>query len=926
MGRGYIPLLTFIACLWGQEEGRMKVVPDLGETKPLERRYAFFIRDAQTQEALGGAVVRYGDTGVICDSMGVGLLRLPITRETLWVEARYMGYTPKRISITPLTPTHIEVLLDVEGIPHEDVVLESLGDRRTQVALLALLRRTSQIATGISAQGISLTPDRTTAQVISRVTGVSMQDGRFIVIRGMNERYNAILINNLPAPSTEPDSRSFDLEILPAGLLDQIIIYKSGAAYHPADYGGGITNLLLRQPSDSATLEVHLRQSYLHGTTGQRGYRNISHTPDLWGAGAKLRRLPSDFPDNLNTLSSSQVQTWAARLPNHFLFRTVPALAPNLSLTINAGRPIRNRLWMTTALNYTRSFQNLSIQRYRYEMRSPEPGQNPPLFGFQDEQTTHSVRISLTQSFIYIINRKSRLDITGMLLKLADDETILRTGFSFYQRSDIPFRNYSMQYLERTIGFMQLGGSHDLSSKVRLSWRVGSSLLRREEPDFRRVRTVKEPGDSVYRIVLPPGPTTFDAARFYSFMSHRTGIAHIQMEFILKGWQCITGLQSEYSSRIFNARWFSYTYPASASPALIQTWTALPISEAFQGEWLTQLRLREGTNPIDKYTAQQFYAAPFMSAEKAIGRWFLQMGLRYEYSYQALQTATATRSVSIKTPFPLLLPALNARFSFSDANHCRIAYSRSLNRPTLREIAPFTYYNFALNIDQAGNSNLRPSTIHNVDLRYEYTPSLDQHMSISLFYKDIDKPIESFILRGADNPIVQFGNAKRAWIAGIEFESHLKLTSTLRMIANLTVMRSQVNMGEQVVGIQGESQSRYRPLQGQAPYLANLILVYQSPNRAWQLTTSGQLFGPRIFWVGDNLNPTIFEMPRPVWDGSIRRNFGRWYALVQVRDLINAPFVYRQDTNTDNRPQKREDVVIRYVRGSEWSLQIGLRL
>ncbi len=921
-----LAILIFMAYLWAQEEGRSSAPVRDKTPKAIERSYTFFIRDAQTQEGLGGAVVQQGERGVICDSLGVGTLSLPVTRDTLLTEVRYMGYASREIRITPLTPVHIEVLLDVEGLPQEEVILMALGDRRTEVALLSLLRRSSQIATGLSAQGISLVPDRTTAQVISRITGVTLYDGRFLIIRGMNERYNATLINHLPAPSTEPDSRSFDLEVLPAGLLDQILIYKSGAAYHPADYGGGITNLLLRQPSDSVVLEVHLRQSYLHGTTGERGYKSVEYLPDLWGAGARSRRLPTNFPENLNAISSTEAQAWTRQLPDHFVFHTLPALPPNLSLTINGGRSIGNRFWSTSAFNYTRSLQNLSIQRYRYEMRSPNPGENPALFSFQDEQTTQSIRLSIAQSFIFLINRRSRLDITGIFLKLADDETILRSGFSFYQRADVPFRNYSMQYLDRNIGFLQIGGEHDLNAKARLSWRLGGTLVRREEPDFRRVRTAKEPGDSLYRIILPPGPTTFEAARFYSALRQRSGVGHIQIDFLLRGWQLIAGLQGEYRSRDFAARWFSYTFPTSTSPTLIQTWTALPISEAFRGEWLDQLRLREGTNPIDRYAAQQLYLAPFVSAERAVRRWSLQVGLRYEYSYQALQSATSAGPIRIRVPFPLLLPTLNVKYSLSEQDYIRLGYARSLNRPELREIAPFTYYNFALSIDQAGNSDLRPSAIHNLDLRYEISPSLDQLMSVGLFYKDISRPIENFILRGADNPIVRFGNAERAWIVGLESEARLKLTRTLYAIANLTIMRSQVDMGDQVSGLQGESQARYRPLQGQAPYLGNLILVYRSLNNAWQVTTAGQIFGPRIFWVGDNLSPTLFEMPRPVWDWSMRREFRVWYLLLQVRDLLNFPFVYRQDTNLDNRPQRQEDIVFRYVRGSEWSLQIGLKL
>jgi len=159
---------------------------------------------------------------------------------------------------------------------------------------------------------------------------------------------------------------------------------------------------------------------------------------------------------------------------------------------------------------------------------------------------------------------------------------------------------------------------------------------------------------------------------------------------------------------------------------------------------------------------------------------------------------------------------------------------------------------------------------------------------------------------------------------GLETEARIKLFRRWEVISNLALIYSRVDMGDRVVGLAGESQARYRPLYGQAPYIANLILTYTSPSQAWQISGALQQIGPRIFWVGDNLNPTVYEMPRLISDFSIRRRLGRWYVQLQGRDMLNQPFVYRQDTNLNGRPEKNEDIVIRYVRGAEWSVQVGV--
>ena len=897
---------------------------------PTSRTFRILVQDAQTQEALVGATVvpsRPGVSGVLTDTLGTARLTLPISGDTIWVEVRYLGYETQRLPLTSRSPSLIQVRLQAEGIQQEEVVIVATQEARTEVSLLAALQQMPQIANGLSAQTIQRTPDRSAAAVLSRVTGVSLHDGRFLVVRGMSERYNPVLLNRLPAPSTEPDSRGFDLEILPAGLIDQVRVYKTPTASQTGDFGGGLVEILTRRSSEKPTLHLQLRTAYLHGTTFRPGYENISHTADLWGAGVSARALPTNFPSDLNALSAAQAQPWVEALPQSFTIRQRKSIPPALQFSAAYGIPVSKKLWLLTGATYSRSFQTLEIERNRYEVRVLVPGANAKLFAYRDRQTTDMVRLVGFANLLYSPAAGQQVELNCFAARLAEDETILRQGYSLYQRgTDALFRNYSMQYLARTLASAQLGGMHRLSEGTALRWDVGGTATLRDEPDYRRVRTVLEQGDSLFRIILPPGPTTFDAARFYSQLRQYGGNAQVALLTELGRWKLVTGLQAEALTRTFWARWFSYTLPPTASPSFISFWTGLPIEEAFSGEYLRQLRLREGTNPTDRYEAQQLSVAPFASAERAWGRFSVQLGLRYEYSEQRLQSATATAPVDVITPFPLLMPFANAAYTFTPTHKLRLAYSRTLNRPALREIAPFLYYNFALEVQQAGNSALRPAALHNIDLRYEITPSLEQLIAIGGFYKHIQNPIETYILRGADQPTVQFGNAPVAQLAGAEVEVRLRLTRHLSAIANAAYIWSQVDMGQAVYGTgsaTGPSQARLRPLQGQAPFLFNAFLVYQTPQ--WELATAGQLFGPRLWWVGDNFNPSIFEMPRPIWDGHVRRQIGSrgFYLQLQARDILNTPFVYRQDTDLNGRITRSEDIIFRFIRGSEWSFILG---
>ncbi|MCX7651746.1 MAG: TonB-dependent receptor [Bacteroidia bacterium] len=897
------------------------------------RKYRFAVRDAQTQEALAGAAVALlgTNTGTLTDSLGIATLSLPITSETLWIEIRYIGYTSNKVPITARTGLFVEVALEPEGVQQNEVVIAALQENRTEVSLLSALQRMPQIATGLSAQTIQQTPDRTAAAVLSRVTGVSLNDGRFLVIRGMNERYNAVLLNRLSAPSTEPDSRAFDLDIFPAGIIEQVRVYKTPAAHQSGDFGGGLVEILTRRSTEKPILHFQVRTAYLHGTTFRPGLYNISNSADLWGAGVSARALPTGFPADLGLVSTSEARAWAQRLPNNFILRRPSSIPPLGQISITYGTPLSRKVWFIAGGAYSRGFQTMRIRRNRYEMLILRPGANAKLFSYEDYQTTQLIRTFGFMNMLWVPRPAHQLELNTFFARLTEDETIIREGFSFYQRgSDIPFRNYSMQYLARTLASVQLGGMHRISETTALRWDIGANATLRSEPDYRRVRTVKDAGDSIYRIIVPPGPTTFDAARFYSRLRQYGASFQISLLTEVQGWKLVSGLQGETISRDFWARWFSYTIPSTTSSSFIQYWTALPISEAFTGENLLTLRLREGTNPTDRYQADQKVGALFLSTEKQLGRWALHTGIRYEYSEQNLRSATATAPVDVRTPFPLLMPFANLSFALTEKQKIRFAYSRTLNRPALRELAPFLYYNFALEIQQAGSPDLRPASLHNVDLRYELSPSLDQLVALGTFYKRVNSPIETYILRGADQPTVVFRNAPQANLFGVEVETRLRLTQSLALIANAAYIWSEVDMGSAVSGLlpgQGPSHSRLRPLQGQAPYLFNAILLYQSIDGRWEAATSGQLIGPRLWWVGDNINPSIFEMPRPVWDANLRRQIGKYfYMQLQVRDIVNAPFVYRQDSDLNGRISRAEDVIFRFVRGSELSLTLGWKL
>jgi outer membrane receptor protein involved in Fe transport len=236
----------------------------------------------------------------------------------------------------------------------------------------------------------------------------------------------------------------------------------------------------------------------------------------------------------------------------------------------------------------------------------------------------------------------------------------------------------------------------------------------------------------------------------------------------------------------------------------------------------------------------------------------------------------------------------------------RGAYSKTINRPEFRELAPFSFYDFEFTWDRVGNPDLKTADIHNVDLRWEYYPTPAEVVSVGIFYKNFRNPIETTITTGADNPIFVFNNAAGAMAYGAEIEIRKSLASitsvpfinNLSLIFNGSLIRSEIDLGSQLT----LTEARTRPLQGQSPYVINTGVYYQDPEAKWQVNLMYNVYGPRIFSVGDNEFPTIFEMPRNLLDLSVARRFGE---KIEVRfgiaDLLNTKVLLREDGNLDGK-------------------------
>lgn len=848
---------------------------------------------------------------------------------------------------TTLTITLVEDIAELA-----EVVVTAKKEISTDVNLVNEIKGAKLVVSGISSEQIVKMPDRDAAQVMQRMPGVTIADNRFVLIRGVPERYNQVLINQMIGPSTEIDKRSFSFDLVPSGAIDQMLVYKSGSAELPGDFAGGVIQLITKVPTNQSFTNFGINFGFRNGTTFSDYVQSEGSATDIFGFDNGFRAIPAAFPstaDLKSTNRNSIIREISGRmLTNNFANSTRRApmdMGMNLT-TSNHFKVGSVQFSNLTSLAYSNGYQNYESKFLRYNEFDATSATKR--FEFNDKFYSNDVRINALHNWNIQFNDNHRIEFKNLFVQLGENETIIRTGNDFIQRPSDDLRNYAYHYLSRTIYSGQLEGSHYLGAerKSKIKWVMGTNFINRNEPDYRRFRTfrqkeVQNPEVDPYTMQLPPNGNLFETGRFWSDLRDR-GYSHgLNFERMsgksdspqAKGFKA--GYYVDYKTRTFDARYLNYLYPGIFDPMVGEALRVLPLDQIFSPENISRSNgfvIEEGTTNQDSYNGSNFLASAYASQTLPIGKFNVTAGFRGEYNVQKITALSNTgEKLEVNNPIFSPLPFLNGAYNLSDKSLVRLAYSRTVNRPEFRELAPFLYYQFEYEAGLFGNADLKTATINNVDLRWEIYPDRGEMITVGTFFKQFSNPIETYLQITTETPQLYFGNADAAYSYGIELEARKSMASfgTSRLMRGLSVnlnaafIKSEVNVGDQAT-----NQIQYRPLQGQSPYIANIGLFYNDTQSGWSINTAYNVFGPRIFTVGDKIFPSWWEMPRQSMDLQVSRRFfsNRVEFKFNIQNLLNAPFQIFQDNDSDNKIEKDEALIQRYRVGTLYSFGFNWRI
>ncbi len=909
------------------------------------------INDAQTGEELIGVTITLEGTGIGTTSDYEGNFKLQNVKPgTYNVVFSYVSYAKKTLQGVVINAGKTEtynVSLKATQKELNEVVVQAELKRESAATLLVQQKNASSISDGLSTEVIRKTPDRNTGDVLKRVSGATIQDNKYAVIRGLPDRYNAAFINGSPLPSSEPDRRAFAFDIFPANLIDNLVIIKSATPDLSGEFAGGIIQVKTKDIPEKDFYQLSIGSSLNTLTTFKPFLKNVAGGTDLLGIDDGTRGLPNAFPDNKtmtdyqkniqNMADVKRLVSVAKLLPNNFAIQSVNAM-PGSTFQFSMGQTKkRQKLEIGSVFALT----NQVTPNYQEIIRN-DYDNNGTLYEYTDQQSTTNILNGLLWNFS-LKGKMNKISFKNILNVNTNDQTTIRSGKDFMNGFDQI--SYAMWYTQNILNSHQVNAEHVLRNhKTKINWSLAYNKLNRTVPDFRRIRYQRAfitdptiPEQYSYSVPIQTTAQPEIAGRFYSTQDDNSYSGNLDLSTPVKTGaikhEIKTGAYFQLRDRNFNARQLGYSISPGAQMSFPQTYLNLPINEIFSASHIDTngFVLKEVTTPTDAYTASSNLYAAYLRIDSKFGaRFKLIYGLRIESYNQKLSTYRTgiNEKFEIDTLVTDFLPSLNAVYELTDKINIRASYSQTVSRPEFRELASFQFFDFNDLLLVEGNSNLQRTKISNYDVRFEWYPTAGQVVSFSLFYKAFNNPIEKILFSGGSPRIMTYQNVPSAVNYGVEFDYKLNLgrllntqeghfLSEFNLLGNFAYIQSKVDLSNVIA-----KETNERPLQGQSPYIINTGIQYAHPKQSWGASFMLNRIGERITNAGNSEYASYWERPRTIIDLQFNKTvFKNLDLRFGIRDLLaqNIIFYQNKDNNQVFEPTK-DSVIWSYKVGSSYSI------
>lgn len=870
------------------------------------------------------------------------------------VRVSYTGFETQVITGVEIQEGQTETLeVPLTSGTLDEVVVEARLLRNNEAALLRDRQKAAAVSDAISAETLSRSGASDASDAMGKVTGASVLDGKYLVMRGLQGRYLNVQLNGAVLPSANPDGNAVALDLFPSGLLDNIVAVKTFTPDQPGDFTGGSLNLSTREFPDRFTLSASASGGF--NTNVDLGGNVLLYDGGRLGLlGGGGPTLPAELangtevPDFGQALTNSEAAAQLDVLSKAFDGVMAPSgfsssADQSLSFSVGDQFSVANRpLGFNASFSWSKGVSGYTDGRSAQYTLPGNVGTteelNPRLV-LTDQKGSEEVLVGGLANMSYQVTPQHELGLNVVYNRSAESTGRYQVGglLGGDLSPGAVFETRSLTFVERGLISGQLSGDHALTQNgFRVEWKASVANSTQEEPDTRLFAShyVPSGSDTLYAIATSNYPAP---QRIFRGLDETTYSGQLDVTIPLSG---VLGVNSRLKTggsllqreRAYNEHLYQYRQAAgftyNGDPfGFFQDRFMGVIGEDEDGDPIFGNYLVDAYEPRANYDGDQTVAAGYLMADVDVTEQFRVIGgARLETTRFNVVSEDPTVEAGRLDEVDVL-PALSLVYALSDQMNLRAAYGRTIARPSFRELAPFASFSYIGDFTYVGNPNLERTLIDNADLRWEWFTRPGEVLAASVFYKRFQGPIERVTNPIAQNTEIQFRNVGDGTVYGIELEARRRLDmlpsflSHFEIGGNATLLRSEVGIADDELALiraYDPNASDTRPLQGQSEYIVNLDLSYNSQESGTVVGLYYNHFGERLFAVGASGSPSLFEQPRPMLDLVASQRLPRGFTVkASAKNLLNSAFKVTQTF------KGQEYVVQEYLRGRSFSLGLS---
>ncbi len=906
------------------------------------------VTNGETGEKLLGATIRLiqGDAikgGAYTDLEGsYSAVAAPGTYTAIISYVSFVSDTIPDIVLTSGEVTVQNTLLFISMETREDLQVNIVAkrDQTSTVSLYTTKRKSINTIDGVSVDLIKRTGDANVAAAMQRITGVTVEGGKYVYVRGLGDRYSKTTLNGAELPGLDPNRNTVQMDIFPSNLIDNILVYKNFTPDLPGSFTGGLVDVITKDFPDRFKINVSASAGYNNQANLRDDFLTYQTGSQDWlGRDDGTRALPDLLADpafeiptrNGRNAEAANAIDQASKAFKTDMFPTFGNSSLNQNYQISLGDQLElgNRPFgYIASLSYRTNF---SAYDDGYIGRFKNTDSTATQLNTEREHDVQSATEEVLWGGLIKLSYKPhpnhKVSVNFMHNQSGESYTRTFEGPIPFDQIGTIFQTRVLGYTQRQLQVYQTNGSH-VFGKLQADWLVSYAESRQDEPDLRFFSNDYEQINPETRIYDIQPNLYSQPSRFFRDLEEENLNAKLDLELPFQQWSDLDsklrfGGAFTDKNRIFNEVRYQLSQGVSTQsyngdPAAFFDESNLGVrfvDTTWNGQFDDQGQpvfapdykygnfLELGSLPENSYVGSQTVLAFYGMVE-------LPLTDRLKFVGGARMESTEAEVISGNSdidPGVLslndILPSANLIFAVKNNMNLRGGYSRTLARPSFREFAPYSSFDFVGDYLLTGNPDLKRTLIDNYDLRWEWFPSPRETITISGFYKGFTDPIEKVLEARAANIEFTFANVAEATVYGVEFEFRKNMgflmsgLKNLELSGNVALIKSEVSIDPlelSVIRSVDPDRPATRPMFGQSPYSVNGEALYISDSLGLTISLSYTVFGERIAVVGGKSAPDVYEQPRGLMNLSISKNLGRFGIRFRANNLLDPEYKQTQ--------------------------------